>query len=128
MTSEEGMRQASIVLIQTFWGVLGIRWIIRNCQNWRRRRKEREAKRFLTGAAYRGWDRWSHFMERGYTVIAYLPTQRISPPQFMVKIFRGGKEVREFYSSMTYEPIFGPDAGDVASLERATSRVLKELP
>lgn len=67
-------------------------------------------------------------MERGYTVIAYLPTQRVSPLQFMVKVFRGGKEVREFYSPMTYEPRFGPDTGDVAVLEERVSTVLKELP
>ncbi len=128
MTSEEGMRQASILLIQTFWGVLGIRWTIQNFRNWKKNRNERNAKKLLAGAVYDGWERWSHFAERGYLFIAYMPSKGMIPPRFMVKVFRGGKEILEFYSSMTYEPRFGPDTGDVAVLEERVSTVLKELP
>lgn len=127
MTSEEGMRQASILLIQTFWGVLGIRWMIQSWRDWKKRRSEKHANALLSEAVYDGWTRWSHFSERGYLFIAYMPSKRTIPPRFMVKVFRNGRQIREFYSSMTYEPVFGPDAGDVAVLERTSAHVLKEL-
>ncbi|GEM_PF-3459012 len=128
MTSEEAIRQASIMVIQTFWGVMGIRWIIQSRRNWKKRRNERNVKELLDGAVYNGWKRWSHFAERGYLFVAYMPSKRMVPPRFMVKVFRNGRQVRGFYSSMTYDPVFGPDAGDVAVLERTSAQVLKELP
>ncbi len=115
---DEVMRKAAILLVQGFVAVLWIRWLIKE------RRRVREEKRLKL----EGWEQWSSFKERGYTVVAYLPTRFRVPLEFLVKVYRGNNEIKEFRSPMTYEPRFGPDAGDVAVLEERVDKVLKELP
>lgn len=114
---DEVMRKASILLVQGFVIALWVRWLI----NERKRTREQERLK------REGWDQWSSFKERGYTVVAYLPIRFRVPLEFLIKVYRGNREVKEFRSPMTYEPRFGPDAGDVALLEKTVDKVLGEL-
>lgn len=115
---DELTRKASILLVNGLVAFFGWRWLIRE------RKKTQEEERLKR----EGWERWSACKERGYAVIVYLPTRFQSPLEFLVKVYRGNREVKEFRSPMTYEPRFGPDAGDVAVLEGRLDKVLKELP
>ncbi len=96
----------------------------------KRRRKiqnEQKLSRLLPTLSFEGWSYFSSFTEWGYTFIVFLPSSSRGRPEFMVKVFRNGKERKEFRVPMAYAPIYGPDGADVARLEKMSGDVLEEL-
>lgn len=96
----------------------------------KRRRKiqnEKKLSQLLPKLSLEGWSYFSSFTEWGYTFIVFLPSSSRGRPEFMVKVFHNGRAVKEFSVPMTYDPIYGPDAADVALLEKMSGKALKEL-
>ncbi len=73
-------------------------------------------------------NKYAEFKERGYRVIAYIPTTRKEPSQFLVQAYRGKKVVKEISVPMAYFPLFGVDVSDQQTLEEKTEELMKGLP
>ncbi len=96
----------------------------------KRRRKiqnERKLSQLLPKLSFEGWSYFSSFTEWGYTFVVFLPSSSRGRPEFMVKVFRAGREIQDFRVPMMYDPIYGPDGADVAELERTSAEVLHQL-
>ena len=68
------------------------------------------------------------FSERGYDVEAFMPTSSRERNQWTIRVRKGKRMVRSVSVLMLYEPRYGPDSGDVATLEEETAKLLKKLP
>jgi hypothetical protein len=66
--------------------------------------------------------------KKGYRFRASIPERAAEGRAFRVTILYGRKRLHEFRVPMSYEPRFGPDAGDVAQLEAVTAAIVKILP
>jgi hypothetical protein len=71
---------------------------------------------------------YGDFAEKGYRFRAYLPERASEARAFRVTLSHGRKRLHEFRVPMLHEPRFGPDAGDVHTLEAITDAILKLLP
>lgn len=72
-------------------------------------------------------DEWSRFELKGHVFVAYLPSSREEPKVFTLVVSKEGQEVRRETVPLLYEPVFGPDVGDVAALNERVEEVVREL-
>ncbi len=75
-----------------------------------------------------GYNLFASCNENGYTFDAYLPNNDKVPNQFILKTYNTNKQVYTSNIEMLYRPIFGPDVGDVQSLENELDNLIKKLP
>lgn len=68
------------------------------------------------------------FEEKGYTLEAFMPRSTAERTEFRVVVRRGTVPLFAATVPMLYPPRFGVDVGDLATLEEATDRLLRELP
>jgi hypothetical protein len=68
------------------------------------------------------------FEENGYRFRAFIPEAASEGIAFKVEISHADKPLHDFRVPMLHEPRFGPDAGDVRTLEAVTDAILKFLP
>jgi hypothetical protein len=71
---------------------------------------------------------FGNFEEKGYRFRAFIPEAASEDIAFRVEILHADKPLHEFRVPMVYEPRFGPDAGDVRTLEAFTAAILGVLP
>jgi hypothetical protein len=71
---------------------------------------------------------FGEFEEKGYRFRAFVPEKASDGIAFRVDILHGKKRLHRIRVPMLYEPRFGPDAGDVRTLEAVTDAVVKLLP
>ena len=67
------------------------------------------------------------FEEKGRRFEAYLPSTSTEPQEFIVKVYRNGTHVDTLTIHMTHESVFGPDAADVAELEKRIGEYIDKL-
>ena len=77
---------------------------------------------------------YGSFRENGYLIKAFMPNSPSQPQQWTIEVYRtteGQVEapapLRVEVLPMSYEPLFGPDVGDVATLEKKADELLKAL-
>ena len=70
----------------------------------------------------------AEFEERGYKVQAFMPTSAKEPLEWIVKVFKDGKLVRELKIPMHHEPRFGVSSIDIQILEEETAKLMESLP
>jgi len=71
---------------------------------------------------------FGNFEEKGYRFRAFIPEAESEGIAFRVEILHADKPLHEFRVPMVYEPRFGPDVGDVRTLEAVTAAILGVLP
>ena len=57
-----------------------------------------------------------------------MPMSANKPLEWVVKVFKEGKLIKELRIPMRIEPRFGPDSTDVMILENETEKLLESLP
>ncbi len=69
------------------------------------------------------------FAESGYKVEALMPLNSSQPRQWTVRIYKDGEEevLREEVIPMIYEPVFGVDMEDQATLETRVDELMREI-
>ncbi len=72
-------------------------------------------------------DKYAEFKERGYRVVAYIPTTRKETRQFLVQVYKRKKFVKEINVPMEYFPLFGVDVSDQQTLEEKTEELMRGL-
>lgn len=80
-------------------------------------------------------DLYGTFSEGGYLVKAFMPVRPSQTRQWTIRVYEEGAAIveeeaeplRERTIRMVHEPVFGPDASDVAALEDGVEELMREL-
>ena len=80
-------------------------------------------------------DLYGSFEEGGYTFKAFMPANDSQPRQWTIEVYKSAgrhsdqkEPVLVEQVPMLYAPIFGPDADDVAMLEKKAAEIIERLP
>jgi len=71
--------------------------------------------------------KWSEYRESGVLFEAYLPEHAAEPQEWLLRASRDGWILVEQQLRLDWTPRFGPDVGDIAALESALDKLLREL-
>lgn len=72
-------------------------------------------------------EEWSRFELTGHTFIASLPANDQEAQVFTISVLKDGTEIRRETVPLLYRPIYGPDAGDVVTLNVKVEEIIAEL-
>jgi hypothetical protein len=71
--------------------------------------------------------KWGEFREADVLFEAFLPEHEKEPCEWLVRASRRGHILAELRQPLTWPPRFGPDSGDVASVEALIDALITEL-